>query len=276
MLMLTLRQSDAAVVACVFDTPDRISHMFWRQMESSTGAAADWIHETYRKMDEILGEVRAAMGDDTLLLVISDHGFTRFDRAVDLNAWLLESGYLRLKGPREAGKACTAGDIDWDKTVAFASGLAGVYLNVKGRYRCGVVEPSCAAALAAEIKFRLESLMDTVGGMRAVREVIVSGEAFIGPYRQDGPDLIVGYEAGYRCSWRSAAGEVGEAVFHDNDRAWSGDHCVHPAVVPGVLASNVAIDSARASMLDIGPSVLEALGIEAPPAMQGRSLWRRL
>jgi hypothetical protein len=86
------------------------------------------------------------------------------------------------------------------------------------------------------------------------------------------PDLIVGYESGYRVSWDAAVGRTTREVFHDNLKAWSGDHCVDPSVVPGVLFCNHAIDGDQPRLLDIAPTVLGVFGVPAPEYMDGRAL----
>ncbi len=93
-----------------------------------------------------------------------------------------------------------------------------------------------------------------------------------GPYKDQAPDLIVGYAGGYRVSWDAAIGRTSMEVFHDNKKAWSGDHCVDPSVVPGVLFCNRKIEELHPRLLDIGPTVLELFGIPTPDYMDGRAM----
>ena len=84
--------------------------------------------------------------------------------------------------------------------------------------------------------------------------------------------MIVGYAGGYRVSWDTAIGRTGTEVFQDNKKAWSGDHCVDPSVVPGVLFCNRKIEELRPRLLDIGPTVLDLFGIPTPDYMDGRAM----
>jgi predicted AlkP superfamily phosphohydrolase/phosphomutase len=102
--------------------------------------------------------------------------------------------------------------------------------------------------------------------------VYQAAKAYRGPYKDQAPDLIVGYASGYRVSWDAAVGRTSRAVFHDNKKAWSGDHCVDPSVVPGVLFCNHAIHSEQPRLLDIAPTVLELFGVPVPEHMDGRAL----
>ena len=87
-----------------------------------------------------------------------------------------------------------------------------------------------------------------------------------------GADLIVGYNEGYRVSWDAAVGRITESIIDDNAKAWSGDHCVDPVLVPGILFANRAIAAENPGIEDLAPTALELFGIRAPGWMEGRSL----
>jgi predicted AlkP superfamily phosphohydrolase/phosphomutase len=208
---------------------------------------------------------------ETALFVLSDHGFTSFERGVDLNAWLLQNGYLALKEGAD-GKSSYLKDVDWSRTRAYTFGLAGVYINQKGREAEGIVDQAEAADLRRELAARLSQLPDAERARPAVRKAWPSESLYTGPYLDAAPDVIVGYAEGYRASWDSAVGKVTAHVFADNEKAWSGDHCVDPHVVPGVLFSNRKIEVADPGIEDMAPTALDLFGIEPPPYMEGKSL----
>lgn len=270
------------LVACVFDAPDRIQHMFWRFHDVSHPARpkddallkahGNTLPEMYARMDALVGRTLDAVGDDTALLVMSDHGFKPFRRCVDLNAWLLANGYLKLKnGAATAGRPYLA-DIDWSLTRAYAIGLAGIYVNVRGREAEGIVPSAQAAELAAELARRLTGLRDEQQGAIAIHQAVSRSTVYNGPYVGEAPDVIVGYNVGYRVGWDAAIGKCSATVFSDNTKAWSGDHCIHPDLVPGVLFSNWKFPAPTANILDIAPTALELLGMSTPSYMDGRSL----
>jgi predicted AlkP superfamily phosphohydrolase/phosphomutase len=288
MMLYELDRLDAGLLFCLFDTPDRIQHMFWRFREPdhpanrSTEAAgatgtlvmARVIEDHYRRCDEIVGEVMARVGDNTLLIVLSDHGFNSFQRGVHLNGWLYDHGFLKLRDGVSRGDE--AGDllrnVDWTRTSAYALGLGSMYLNVRGRERDGVVAPEDAARVGAEIKRGLTGFVDPDRGKVAIRGVVSRDDVYSGPYAAESPDLVVNFSPGYRVSWQTALGGVPEGLCEDNLKKWSGDHIVDPSLVPGVLFMNCAFDGTAARLLDLAPTILAALGVPKGPAMEGKSL----
>jgi predicted AlkP superfamily phosphohydrolase/phosphomutase len=163
--------------------------------------------------------------------------------------------------------------VDWAHTRAFAIGLTGIFINERGKYEQGIVEPGEEAErLRAEIAQKLAGLIDPLTGEKAIRRVYQAVRAYKGPYKEQAPDLIVGYERGYRISWEAAVGKATREVFHDNLKAWSGDHCVDPSVVPGILFCNKNIEAESPRLLDIAPTILRLFGVEPPEYMDGKAL----
>ena len=269
-----LRRQRRGLCACVFDGTDRIQHMFMQDHQRGEGEHAGAIEDIYTHCDAMLERVLQEVDADdpqTLLLVISDHGFAPFTRGVNLNTWLMEQGYLVLeKGRREMGEYLQG--VDWARTRAYALGLSGIFLNLKGREARGCVTPKAAASLRAEIAGRLASLEDPEGPGRPIRKVFDVHTLYDGPYLEDAPDLIVGYNRGYRASWNTAKGMAGQRVLEDNTKHWNGDHCIDPLQVPGVLLSNQPLSTDGAALADLAPTILEAFGVAKPPHMRGRSL----
>ncbi|NIT37378.1 MAG: nucleotide pyrophosphatase [candidate division Zixibacteria bacterium] len=273
-----LAKTRQGAVVCVFDTPDRVQHMFFRYLTPDhpanagrdTEKYAGAIEEMYAKMDELVGATVAELGPGDLLLVMSDHGFVPFARGVNVNAWLKREGYLVMKDGAEGGKWLAG--VDWGRTKAYALGLGGIYVNVKGREARGTVPREDVPALKKEIAEKLAGLRDEGRGDVAVREVYDLGAMYDGPYLDGGPELVVGYNAGYRASWDSATGGAGGDVVEDNVKVWSGDHCVASELVPGVLFSSARVTTARPRIVDIAPTMLDLFGVAVPPYMEGRPL----
>ena len=280
MLSNALEKTKRGLVVCVFETTDSIQHMFWRYLDrdhpslksAASSLNSDVIENLYADMDRLVGRVRQSLDGKSVLLVMSDHGFKSFRRGVNLNTWLWLNGYLGLlEGKTGSGEWFK--DVDWGKTRAYGLGLGGLYLNLKGREAKGIVAPGEEAkALKKELMTKLGGLRDEERGQTAINLVYDRDRIYAGPYRENAPDLIVGYAEGYRVSWDSVTGKVGRAAFEDNPKAWSGDHCIDPSVVPGVLFSTRSIQTASPSIMDIAPTVLELFGIQPPAHMDGRSL----
>jgi predicted AlkP superfamily phosphohydrolase/phosphomutase len=274
-----LEKTRTGIVVCAFDATDRIQHMFYRYTDPDARADlhgdraryARAIQEIYRRSDDLIGRVRGRLDEQTILLVLSDHGFSSFRRGVNLNGWFLREGYLALReGAR--GDADYLRDVDWSRTRAYAVGLAGVYLNLRGREAQGIVAPGEVDPLKREIAAKLEALKDPDGDRRVVLEAVDMASRYRGPYLDQSPDLIVGYADGYRISWDAAIGKVAGEIISDNSKCWSGDHCVDPRLVPGVLFCSRPVDAENPSIVDVAPTILDLYGIAPPAYMEGRRL----
>ena len=275
-----LNKVQQGLCVCVFDGTDRMQHMFWRYIDEEHPARPNPIQDKlrnvmedlYTRMDDLVGRTMAKCQDpDTMLMVISDHGFNTFRRGIDLNRWLEENGYLKVQDDRRLEEHL--GGVDWSQTRAFAIGLTGIFLNIKDKYSQGIVPPGAPADnLREEIAQRLAKLVDPKSGSAAIRRVYQAPKFYRGPYKDHAPDLIVGYERGYRVSWEAAIGKTTKEVFHDNTKAWSGDHCVDVSVVPGILFCNRPIEADYPRLLDLAPTVLDMFGIAVPDYMDGKPL----
>jgi len=277
-----LDKNKEGFVACVFDATDRIQHMFMRYTDPTHPALEGMdrdaykhvIEELYVKMDGLLKRTLAKLGEKEMLMVISDHGFKNFRRGINLNSWLLEHGYLHLKEGATISREWFQ-DVDWSKTRAFALGLTGMYVNLEGREAKGIIKPGEEEnALKAEIREKLLEIYDPKDEKKAIREIFDTKSVMRGPYVSNAPDLLIGYELGYRASWDCATGKVDDVVIEDNTKSWSGDHCIDPRLVPGVYFSNCKIDAEKPRIMDLAPTILKLFGVEPPPHMDGESLFQ--
>ena len=276
-----LKKTRKGLVVCVFETTDSIQHMFWRYLDKShpayqaTARLAEGdrvLEELYQKMDHLVGKVLGQMKEKDCLFIMSDHGFKAFRRGVNLNSWLYLNGYLKLKEGSEFSEEWFR-QVDWGRTKAYALGLAGIYLNLKGRESQGLVEPGEEAEkLKQELIAKLSGLKDQEKGEIAINQVIDAEKIYAGPYRHNAPDLLVAYTQGYRASWDSVTGKVNRIIFEDNKKAWSADHCLDPNLVPGILLSNLKLEAREPSIMDIAPTVMNLFGVKVPTYMNGKSL----
>ncbi len=253
-----LTSFEGGLLFSYFEYPDPIQHMFWRFEDSEHPSCTkegaqrygNVIEDCYREMDRILGDVLAKMPPDATLLVLSDHGFASFRKAVNLNTWLAREGFLSLKEGCETGRELFA-DVDWKTTRAYACGFNSMYLNRSGREGQGILTAEAAEALTAAIKTKLEKLTDPETGDRVVQTVHVVENT------PNGPDLIVGYRPPYRASWQTALGAVPKELIESNNKKWSGDHCMDATCVPGVFFANMQLGRAPACVTDIAGTILE-------------------
>jgi predicted AlkP superfamily phosphohydrolase/phosphomutase len=280
MVFNAMAKTKKGLVCCVLETTDSIQHMFLRYLDKGHPAVRPGqdkmspkvIEDLYVRMDGLVGRVREKLDSKSVLFVMSDHGFKSFRRGVNINSWLWRNGYLKLKENRTESDEWFK-DVDWAGTRAYALGLGGLYLNLKGREAKGTVNPGAEAlALKNELIGRLSGLKDSEKNSTAVNEAYDTGVIYAGPYKENAPDLIIGYSEGYRASWDSVTGKVNATIFEDNIKAWGGDHCIDPKVVPGVLFSSLPLSEKQPSIMDLAPTVLELYGLRAPASMDGHSL----
>lgn len=268
---------------CLFDTPDRIQHMFWRFTEPDHPANRDRefrrefervIESHYRECDAIVGRAVERADEETLVIVLSDHGFGSFQRGVNLNTWLHDRGYLALRPDARPGSSTgeMLDGIDWARTRAYAVGLGSIYLNLEGRESEGVVKATEKDELATEIVSGLRGLEDPERDAVAIRDVKTREQLWTGAHANDSPDLLVLFGDGYRASWATGLGGVPEGWFENNVRKWGGDHIIDPTLVPGILFMNHPFAGEGATLLDLAPSVLDALGVPERGIMEGKSL----
>jgi len=230
--------------------------------------------EIYRETDKMIGEAMKLIDDETTLIVMSDHGFERFDRAVHLNTVLLRTGFLALDDPRNTGDAELFQHVDWSRTRAYSMGINSLYLNRLGREESGIVaEGEEAEQTIAELRKALLDFRDPETGEQVIEELYVSEDVYQALPSEFAPDVIVGYRPPYRSSWQTPLGAVPEATVVDNDEAWIGDHCIAPQYVPGILLSNrkIALDDPK--LADVTVTLLGEFGVAVPKEMIGRPLF---
>lgn len=273
MLLHELARFDKGVLAMVFDTPDRIQHMTPFKDEVTSSAIGRYLVE----FDRFLGTVLERMPPDTAFILFSDHGFSTFERAVDLNRWLIANGYMVIdedawaaRAPGQYGELYRY--VDWAETRAYAVGFAGIFINVAGREGQGVVPADERADVVREIQKKLAALKDPETGAPVVHRVYAREDIYDGKYAAEAPDVVVGFQPGYRGSWQSAVGGVTKDIVWTNDKPWQRDHIVDASFVEGTLVTSFPLVVDDPHVYDLAPTVLSLLGVPVPADMEGRPL----
>jgi len=239
-LLHQLESFEEGLIGAVLDTLDRVQHMFWRDRP-------DVVENWYLKLDALLGEIQSRLDQSTRtgrkanLLVVSSHGFSSFDYKVHLNRWLLEGGYLVPSADLEAGDLS---QVNWNWTRSYAVGLNSLYLNLAGRERDGVVLPSEKDQLVRQLT---QALLRWQGpdGRKVVSRVWDRQGAFQGTYSPSSPDLVIGFNPGYRASAETGLGRWEPVDIEPNRAHWGADHCFAPDRVPGVVFSSSGLAGIR-------------------------------
>jgi predicted AlkP superfamily phosphohydrolase/phosphomutase len=286
---LETRQWDLLVG--VIESTDRVQHMLWRLIDPKhpmhdPALAAKFgneIERVYRRADGLVAEVLDRIDPGTPLLIVSDHGFHSWRKAVNLNTWLVENGYMTLTGRRPPEKKLDdlfgAGtfweNVDWSRTRAYALGIGQIYVNLRGRESRGIVGPGAEASqLADALTARLLTMRDPEDGSPIVRSVYKRDDVYSGEYSSNAPELQVGMHEGYRVSWQTTLGGAPEGLVSPNMRKWSGDHGGYDfATTAGVLITNRRLASPTPSIMDIAPTVLKYFGVPIPADTDGKAMF---
>lgn len=276
-----LDRFDSGLLFYYFSNSDLGSHMFWSAMDKNhpgygirAEEARDAIFRIYRDMDRLLGIAMERLNPEDTLIVMSDHGFASFARGFHLNSWLKENGFLALVDEFTQGEQDFFMNVDWTNTSAYGLGFNSLYVNQMGREGDGIVPPGAAKKRIMEkIRDGLLQVRDPKTGAQPITHVYFANEIYSGEYLEEAPDMIIGYNTGYRASWETAIGKIPRALFSDNDQKWTGDHCVDSIHVPGILMSNRKITAERPALYDLPVTILNEFGIDKNPDMIGRNVF---
>jgi predicted AlkP superfamily phosphohydrolase/phosphomutase len=263
-----------------FSSVDQNCHMLIRNMDPShplykpdaSDAVKNAVRGFYQRMDVALGRALEKVDSSTTLYVLSDHGFAPFTREFHLNTWLYEQGYLALTDDRKIGQGEFFQYVDWSRTKAYGLGINGLYLNVEGRDKYGSVRAENSLQLKNEIAQKLARVTDPKNKAPVITEAYDSHKIYSGPFVDLAPDLVVGYQRGYRSSDETVLGKLPKELVGDRTNLWSADHCMDPAVVPGLLLSNKPWKHPKPGLWDMAPSILSCFGIPTPEEMDGEAI----
>lgn len=276
-LRYTLEQHKQGMLFFYFGTIDLGCHMLWRYMDKNHPGYVyhdflqNGIQKLYENLDVSVGATLDSIDEDTTLIIMSDHGFSPFYWGVNLNTWLLENGYAAMKDPKKRDYMTTDFyNVDWEKTKAYAVGLNGLYINLETREASGTVQQKDYDAVLDQLKEDLLAFKDPKTGENVVTKVTIPSREFNGPYKSEGPDIIVGYNFAYRTSWENPLGGYPKDIIVENHNAWSGDHCIDNTHVPGCLISNKKIIMDQPALYDLTVAVLDEYGIAPLDLMIGQ------
>ena len=256
---------------------DRLQHAFWSDHDPAhhrhdpKSPFKNAIRDFYRELDEEVGRVLDGVDEDTMVLVVSDHGARRLDGGFAVNQWLVEEGILALDQYPDKLTPFHKLPVSWGRTIAWSEGgyYSRVYLNVQGREPNGVVDPKDYEEVRDDLKARFEAIVDHQG--RPIGTQVFKPEQIYREVRGVAPDLIVHFGG---LSWR-ASGGVGYPslhIFEDETGADDSNHAQHGSFVLVAPGNPLAGEVEGARLLDVAPTLLDLGGYDIPPSMQGRSL----
>jgi predicted AlkP superfamily phosphohydrolase/phosphomutase len=275
----------------VIESTDRVQHMMWRLIDPKhplydaalAAQFGDSILRVYKRADDFVGEVVKRVGPDVPVMIVSDHGFHSWRKAVNLDTWLVQNGYMALKGQQPGDKKLADlfgggtfwENVDWSRTRAYAMGIGQIYFNLRGRESQGIVSPGAeATALAGELSAKLLTMTDPDDGAPIIRAVYKRDDIYSGPFLHNAAELQVGMHEGYRVSWQTTLGGSPPGIVYKNDRKWSADHGGYDfAITSGVLVSGRPINTKDPRIIDLAATVLKYFGITVPGDIDGKPLF---
>ena len=284
-------RKDWDLLVGVIESTDRVQHMMWRLIDPKhpmydaalAAKYGDSIDRVYKRADDFVGEVVKRIGPDVPVMIVSDHGFHSWRKAVNLNTWLVQQGYMTLQGQQPGEKRLIDlfgggtfwENVDWSRTRAYAMGIGQIYFNLRGREARGIVSPGAEAkALADDLSAKLLTMRDPDDGSPIIRAVYKRDEIYSGEYLQDASELQVGMHDGYRVSWQTTLGGSPQGIVYPNMKKWSADHGGYDyAITAGVLVSNRPVGAASPRIIDIAPTVLKFFGVTVPGDIDGKPLY---
>jgi predicted AlkP superfamily phosphohydrolase/phosphomutase len=301
----------------VFTEPDRLQHSLWDLIvqeltdapprSSNEREIRALIVEYYQMIDTFVGKFAEIAGEDTNLIMISDHGFGQVKKQFGANNWLEDLGLLhfdhkkmrmlhlkrraifamrtidvlklrrKLFGRlRKRAARIRAYDflenIRWDETKAYtvSNTEQGIYLNVYGREPRGIVKSGREFEETRDlIMDRLKELRDPQTNERLVTWMMKGEDLYTGAYAKDAPDIIFVLKDGEYV----ATGNPMSRVFEEVDwKTGSGGHRMEGVFLACGKGIRSGMEAKGCSIIDIAPTILNMMGVPIPGDMDGKVL----
>ena len=257
----------------VFMGMDRIQHFFWRHVDKThpryeESKYSQLVKGFYIKADKIVNNFLNSVDEDTLVMVISDHGFCPIHKEVIVNNYLEELRFLKVRN----------GKVDLERSKAVSYGYGDIWLNLKGREPNGQIKPGKEyESTRNEIINELKKIR--VDGEKPFKDIKKREDIYWGTYLSEAPDLTIIFNVGWQAARRPEIVNKNKSKRYVNDHPrWSGGHdgTHDPEDVPGILAIlGPRIQGGkqiRAHLWDIAPTILNLMNIPIPNDMDGKPL----
>jgi predicted AlkP superfamily phosphohydrolase/phosphomutase len=308
--LFLLREEVWDCFSIVFTGPDRLQHFFGVNALAAEERSAEHVLLPYfQQLDQAVGQIVAELPDDTLVLIISDHGFNDVGRRFFINKWLRENGYLVLREGRSSAELLTtwltrlksvplvrrlkrallpanwgvarwktavfAHPIEWSQTRAYYAPDGGLRLNLQGREPQGLVPPDEYETLRAELMTRLSALVDPETGFAPIAQIYRRETLYDGPLATAAPDLIVEPHRDQpesRQNYLIDGKLTGHPALFGPSAPYIGNHAPEGILLAwGAAVAKGAMPDVS-QLQDIAPTILAALGVPVPNTMDGRVL----
>ena len=257
---------------------DRIHHGFWKYMDAehrkheAGNPYQESIRDYYRHVDSLIARLLNYADDETVVLVVSDHGAKRLDGGIRINEWLMREGYLTTKtAPNGTATSIDELGVDWSQTKAWGEGgyYSRIFLNVRGREPEGIIDPDDYERVRGELADRIAAIPDELG--RPIETKVYKPEEVYPEAKGVPPDLIVHFGDLYWRAVGTVGGNDGIHTFENDTGPDDANHAQDGLLImagPGVEQGELT----GMHLLDVAPTVLELLDVPRPRGLRGRSL----
>lgn len=302
----------------VFTGPDRLQHFLWAchdpahplHQAGHARLCGSALLEHYQLLDAAIAEILDNLPPNTLVLVMSDHGFNGCARRFYVNRWLGQRGYLALHGAntwrlRLAAMTSRLGSVgwirrlkrallparwgsttlrsamfvravDWSHTRAYFGPDGGLRINLAGREPEGIVDPHELDALRQELRQRLLALTDPDTGRPALSGVFGQEELYQGPFTDKAPDLILEPQRDNPASGHNlvldGSLEHPQAPRFGSSAPYTANHTLDGVLIAWGPGIIPGQQITGAQIVDLAPTLLAALGVPIPDTVDGRVL----
>jgi predicted AlkP superfamily phosphohydrolase/phosphomutase len=255
-----LREEPWELFIGVFTECDRLHHYFWSHYVDASAPLHGRFLDFYRRLDDVLGALVAALPSEVPLFVVADHGHTLIHREFYPNAWLREQGLLAFAKSPPKGLADVA-----PTSKVFVLDPGRVYVHRSGRFPLGTVGPAEADDLLGRVREGLLGLRDESAGApaegRPVPRVFARDEIYHGPCLDSAPDLVLHFSNGYDPKGALAKTEL------FGRSALTGMHTYDDALF---CMNRSGVPTDGLDIVDLAPTILTLLGVMPPDDMDGR------
>jgi len=268
-----LQKEDWDLFMTVFMGTDRIQHFFWKYVDQThsnyeKNRYSQLVKDFYVKIDKITESFYNSLDEDTITIVVSDHGFCPVEKEVVVNNYLEEIGLVKTKN----------GKIDLKQSKAVTYGYGDVWLNVKGREPSGFIK---LGKQYEEVRKEItDKLMRTkIDNQVPFKHVLKREDVYSGKYLSDAPDLQIIFKKGWQAARNPEIMEKNELKRYVKENPmWSGGHdgTHDPVDVPGIICSpdlelkeNLEM---RIPLKNLAPTILSLMKLPIPNDMDGESI----
>jgi len=254
---------------------DRLHHAFWKYYDKKhhkyepRNVFESVLKNYYKFLDKQIGEILDLVNDDTVILIVSDHGAKAMKGCLCINMALEKLGLLKFKEQPKPGSRLDEAIIDWKNTYAWGWGgyYARIFLNIKDREEKGIIDSKDYEIWRDKLSEMLKEIPDNQG--RRMNTKIFRPEDLFKTIKGDNPDLMVYFDD---LNWRSA-GTVGyESIYLDENDTGPDDavHDYNGIFIISQLKKKLGKQLETKNILDITPTILDIFGIKPPASMEGK------